>query len=218
MDMLKLISKATQGMRDRIMLMMGRAVLQAVNDAGGIQIGQASILEDEERSNLERLQDYGFTSVPLSGADAFVAFPGGNRDNGVILRVDDRRYRLASLKGGEVAIYTDEGDFIILKRDNNIEVKTLHLVINAQDDATINTKKFELNASESIVMTTPQTGIHTDNLDMQGKDGNGGDMDATLRGRLTATDDVRANNGAVSLRHHVNECGNCGTTGKPVGG
>lgn len=218
MDPLKLISKATQPMRDRIMLMMGRAVLTALNDAGGIQVGRADLLEDESRDNLERLQDYGFTSVPLPGADAFVAFPGGNRDNGVILRVDDRRYRLTGLKGGEVAIYTDEGDSIILKRNNNIEVKTLHLLINAEEDAAINTKKFELNASKSIVMSSPQTGIETDSLALCSQDG--GDTSATIQGSMSATDDVKANGGAVGLRGHEHEKvqPGDGTTGKPVGG
>ena len=40
----------------------------------------------------------------------------------IVVAVDDRRYRLRSLQQGEVAIYTDEGDKIVLKRGGTIEV------------------------------------------------------------------------------------------------
>ena len=218
MDLLKTVHKATAGLRNRVMLMLGRAVLSAINDNGGVQVVQATLLEDELRGDLERFQEYGFTSVPLPGAEALVAFIGGNRDHGVVVAVEDRRYRLHGLKGGEVAIYTDEGDFIHLQRNRKIEVKTLELTINAENSAAVNTKKFAVNASESITMRTAQTGIHTDGLNFSSQ--NGGEVEAQFNGGIKASNDVKANGGAVSLRKHVHEGvqPGGGTTAKPVGG
>jgi len=47
----------------------------------------------------------------------------GNRSHTVVIRCDDGRHRKRDLQPGEVAIYTDEGDFIIIKRGREIEVQ-----------------------------------------------------------------------------------------------
>lgn len=214
-----------QPLRNRIMLMVARGVLKMTNDTGGLQTAQISLLEDELRDKVERVQDYGFTSNPLPGAEAITLFVGGNRDHGLIIKIDDRRYRLKAFKGGEVAMYTDEGDFIHMKRDRNIEVKSLHVTVNADEDYTVNTKSHTVNcethtvnASLKIAMTTAKTGIHTDALDFTSKKGS--EVEAVFTGGLKATQDVKSNNGGVSLNNHVHEGVQPGdsTTAKPVGG
>lgn len=78
----------------------------------------------------ELFQHYGFTSGPLAGAE-YIAIPvGGNSNHVVVVASEDARYRL-SVKDGEVAIYTDEGDHIHLKRGRLIEVVTDTLVVKA---------------------------------------------------------------------------------------
>lgn len=67
-----------------------------------------------------------------AGAEAVVLFPSGDRSHGVVISVADRRYRLKGLKSGEVAIYTDEGDSIILKRGRVTEITTSELVVILQ--------------------------------------------------------------------------------------
>jgi phage baseplate assembly protein V len=118
-----------------IRLIVSKAIVRAIYDGDeeGLQKMQISILKDELRDRVDRFQNYGFSSFPHTGADAAVVFPGGSRDRGIILAVDDRRYRIKSLKAGEVAIYTDEKDHIILKRGNKIELKTKTFHINADD-------------------------------------------------------------------------------------
>lgn len=117
----------------RIQLMIGRCVLKAVDDSKGLQALQVEALKGEILDQIERVQNYGFTSVPLPGAEGFVAFINGDREHGIVLAVDDRRYRLKNQAKGEVAIYTDEGDKIHLKRGNTIEVSTTTLQVNADD-------------------------------------------------------------------------------------
>jgi hypothetical protein len=55
----------------------------------------------------------------------------GDPGNTVVIADGDRKYRIKPMGSGEVAIYTDEGDSIILKRNNKIEIKTSELTIDA---------------------------------------------------------------------------------------
>lgn len=114
--MIQAIAKMTEDMRGKINLMIGRALLAAVNDAGAIQTAQAQLLADEVQDDAERVQTYGLTSVPHEGAEAVVVFVGGNRDHGLIIAVEDRRYRLTGLAAGEVALYDDLGQKVHLTR------------------------------------------------------------------------------------------------------
>ena len=104
-----------KGLANRVMLMFGRGVLRGVSDTGKRQMLQVELLKGELRDGLERMQNYGMTSHPLGG-DVAVAFLGGNREQGIALIVDDRRYRL-SLQPGEVALYDDLGNTVQLLRD-----------------------------------------------------------------------------------------------------
>lgn len=116
------MNKYIQPIKARLSNMVARGTLGTVGDGSKLQTGQVNLLADEVKDGVERFQQYGFTSVPHAGAEAVVLFPGGTRDHGLILAVDDRRYRLTGLQGGEVALYTDEGDKIVLKRGGIIEM------------------------------------------------------------------------------------------------
>lgn len=105
-----------------IRLLVSRAVLALINDAAKLQRLQIQLMADEERGDVERFQDYGFTSHPHKGAEAIALSVGGSRSHMVVIAVEDRRYRLTGLEEGEVAMYTDEGDKIVLKRGREIEV------------------------------------------------------------------------------------------------
>lgn len=195
-----------------------RGVLNLVADGLKMQANQVQLLDGETLDNAERAQQYGFTSHPQAGAEVFVAFVGADRSHPVVLAVDDRRYRLKGLKAGEVAIYTDEGDCIILKRENHIEAKTKHFKVLAEDDFNVETKNFSVTASEQVQITTAHTHFATDGLAFASQ--GGGAVTAELTGGINATEDVTANAGAVSLRGHKHEGVLAGgdTTDKPVGG
>lgn len=99
---------------NRVMMMFGRGVLRGVTDGGPRQQVQVELLKGEVRDGVEHMQNYGFTSHALGG-DCAVAFLGGNREQGIVLVVDDRRYRIA-LQPGEVSIYDDLGNKVELLR------------------------------------------------------------------------------------------------------
>lgn len=92
----------------------------------------------------EQMQYYGFTSAPLPGAE-FIALPiGGNSKHVVVIASEDGRYRVV-LKDGEVALYTDEGDYIHMKRGRLIEIETDTLVVKATTKVRFETPLVEMS-------------------------------------------------------------------------
>jgi len=119
---LEIFSQLIEPIRSRVYNIVSRGVIELAKDTEGMQVLKAAILADENRDDIEYFQDYGFTSVPLAGAEALIVCPQGNRDHMIAVKVADRRFRLKGLTAGEVALYTDEGDKIVFKRGNKIEV------------------------------------------------------------------------------------------------
>lgn len=155
-------------------LLVGRAIVQLVSDGQGLQGLQLVLLADEVRDGVERFQNYGFTSHPHPGAEALAVCVAGSRDHAVVVAVDDRRYRLASLSEGEVAIYTDEGDKVVLKRGGVIEV----------------------TAATKVRLATPLVEC-TGNLTVAGNVTATGNV--TAGGNVTATGNVSDAGGAKSM-------------------
>uniref|UniRef100_A0A6M3IUZ5 Putative baseplate assembly protein n=1 Tax=viral metagenome TaxID=1070528 RepID=A0A6M3IUZ5_9ZZZZ len=92
----------------KIYLLIGRAILAAVNNGESTQKVQITGMYNETMTDVERVQEYGLESYPRKGAEAIVAFLNGKQSRGLILKIGDRRYRLSDLVEGEVALYTDE--------------------------------------------------------------------------------------------------------------
>lgn len=105
------------GLEGRVRGMVARAIVRLVDDARQAQELQLELLADESQDAVERFQNYGLTSVPHAGAEALVVFAGGLRSHGVVLAVEDRRYRLTGLEEGEVALFDDLGNIIKLGRE-----------------------------------------------------------------------------------------------------
>jgi phage gp45-like len=116
------LSRWIAPLKNRVANMIARAVVSVVDDSKKIQIVQLDLLEGETRSEIERLQEYGFTSNPRPGAEAAVIFVGGRRDHGLCVAVDDRRYRVKDLGAGEVAVYNDTGAKLVFKANGDIEL------------------------------------------------------------------------------------------------
>lgn len=104
-------------LRNRVRLMVGRAVISAVYDDGAIQTMRGQLLAGETQDDMERVQQYGFTARPHGGAEGVVVFPGGSRDHGLVIAVEDRRYRLRGLQAGEVALYDDLERKVLMGRE-----------------------------------------------------------------------------------------------------
>jgi len=115
----------------RVRLLVGRGIVSLINDQTRIQEIQVKLMANEVRADIQHFQPYGLTSHPKPGAEAVVLFHSGNRDHGLCVVVDDRRYRLKGLARGEVALYTDEGDSVIMRRNHKIDIQTGTVSITA---------------------------------------------------------------------------------------
>lgn len=136
-------------------MMFGRGVLRGVIDTNGRQQLQVELLKGELRDGVEHMQNYGFTSHP-KGGDVAVAFIGGNREQGIVLVVDDRRYRIP-LQAGEVAIYDDLG--------NKIELLRAMVKVTAVQHVEVQAPTIKLVGDLEVIgnITSTSTGTVTNN-------------------------------------------------------
>ena len=154
MEGLSALSKLLAPLKRRILLTIGRAVLQLVDDAKGLQRVQLTALSGEVLDGVERIQEYGFTSVPLPGAEGVIAAVAGERAHSLLIAVDDRRYRLRGLAGGEVALYDDLGQVVHLKRDG-IVVDGLNIMLRSPGTIRIEGEGVEIHGRTYV-----QTDVH----------------------------------------------------------
>lgn len=119
---LEALSRWIAPLKNRVANMVARAVLGTVDDSKKLQIVQLEMLEGETRDDIERFQNYGFSSRPEAGAEAVVLFVGGRRDHGLAIAAEDRRYRFVNLTAGEVVVYNRFGASIVMKANGDIQV------------------------------------------------------------------------------------------------
>lgn len=106
----------------RISRVVARAVVQLVDDSTKQQLIQLGVMAGEDIDECENFHPYGFTSVPLPGAEAVVLFPNGDRGHPLLVAVADRRHRPTGGEPGEVSLYTSAGSRVRLLADGNVEV------------------------------------------------------------------------------------------------
>jgi phage baseplate assembly protein V len=104
----------------RVANLAARAVVQLVDDAKKLQMLQIGVLQFDDDSpedvdDAEHHQPYGFSSVPLEGAEAVVIFPNSDRSHPLVVSVSDRRHRPTGGAPGEVTMYNSDGTKIVLR-------------------------------------------------------------------------------------------------------
>lgn len=114
------IRRLTDPLRRQLADLVTRAVVSRVTEGKGMQLLQVKLLE-EAHDGAEHFQPYGFTAVPLAGAEAVMLSAGGFRNHLLIVAVSDRRYRKKDLQPGESALYNNAGAYWWLKTGDVIE-------------------------------------------------------------------------------------------------
>lgn len=142
--MIKAFQQMMEPIARRVLLAISRASVHSTNDASKRQTMQVTVLSGEDKDVVERLQNYGFTSVPVPGAQALVLCVGGNRDHPLIVAADDPRHRKNGMKPGEVAVYSLWGDYILFKEGGGIEIHAPTVTIKASEKVRVETPEFEV--------------------------------------------------------------------------
>ncbi|MFX2607073.1 phage baseplate assembly protein V [Enterobacter mori] len=201
-----------------------RTITSATDSTGKVQLLQLKGLAGEDLDGAEYFQHYGLTSNPPAGSMAIAVPLNGATSHTVIVATEHGTYRLSELKPGEVALYTDEGTSIVLKRGKVVEVTC--------DEYRVNCKTYTVEAEDRADFTTPQL-TASQQVIAEGKiSGNGGmnirgggddgGATATFEGTLIQTQgnyetagDVVA--GTISLKGHEHPNGDDGQpTGQPT--
>lgn len=178
LNMIRELEKLLASIRRRIALLLARGSVHLSKSSAPHQRLQLELVPGEILDNVEHFEAYGLTANPLIGAEVIAASLAGDRTRAIVLVAADRRYRKKNLAAGEVALYTDEGDYILLKRGRIVEVV-------AGTKVQVTAPDVEVIASTKVTLTSPLVAIS-------------GDL--TVGGYIAAQSDVTA--GAISLQNH----------------
>jgi phage baseplate assembly protein V len=107
--------------RTRLNNMIRRAVVVSATDSPAVQQLKINLGNGDIQSKIERIQNFGLTGVPKKNAQALCLFVNGNRDQPVIIAVDDGNFRV-HVNEGEVAVYNAFGTVIKLAADGTINM------------------------------------------------------------------------------------------------
>ena len=121
-DLLAQIRHMIRPVSTRVANMVARAVVQLADDGRKLQMLQVGALADEDIPDAEHHQPYGFSSIPLEGAEAVLVFPNGDRSHPLVVAVSDRRHRPTGGVAGEVTMYHHAGARVIMKDNGDITV------------------------------------------------------------------------------------------------
>ena len=145
--MIRAIGKMLKPLKLKLSLLIGRCVILAVDTKTKTQELQIEALKDEVIDNIEHRQTYGFTSVPLAGAEGIVLAISASRNNAVVIGVEDTRYRIQGLENGDVAIYDDKGQTVLLTKDG-ISITAKKLNIKTETDIELEAKTLNIDANK----------------------------------------------------------------------
>ena len=154
------INKLIAPVRRAMGSMVLRGLITLVNDGAALQQVQIQLRAmpqpgsgpagAEMSDDIEVMQHYGFTSVPHAGAEAVMLAVGGVKAHGIVIAVDDRRYRLKGMEAGEVALYDDLGNLVKLGRDT-----------------------LTINGATTVVVSAPQVQVNSPSVSLGGTGGKG---------------------------------------------
>lgn len=122
-DMLDQLRHLMRPIATRVANTVARAVVRLADDSTKLQLLQVGVLAGETIDDAEHHQPYGFSSVPLAGAEAVVVFPNGDRSHPLVIAASDRRHRPTGGEPGDVTMYHHAGAKVTMLANGNIEIQ-----------------------------------------------------------------------------------------------
>lgn len=124
--LLKEIGHLLRPLATKVANIAARAVVQRVNDGRKQQLVQVGVLAGEtvegNGEGAEHFQAYGFSSVPLAGAEGIALFQNGDRGRPLLFAVSDRRCRPTDGEPGQVTVHHYKGAKMTFLANGNVEV------------------------------------------------------------------------------------------------
>lgn len=113
----------TERLYRRVQMMVAPVKITATDDSGPVHRLQMRVTPVETIDNVPSLHLYGVSAHAPAGSDGTAVFLTGDRSSAVVVATNNQAARLRGLKPGEVALYTDEGDYVKLMRGRIVEIK-----------------------------------------------------------------------------------------------
>jgi phage baseplate assembly protein V len=111
-------------LRNRVANIVARGVVRMAHDTTKLQNLQLRVLAGESIDEAEHHQPYGFSSVPLAGAEVVVLFQNGDRARPIVVAASDRRHRPTGGESGQVTMYHHTGTVVTMLEDGTIEARS----------------------------------------------------------------------------------------------
>lgn len=119
-DFVQAIDRRIRNLRGRVRGLATRFVLGKSSRAtGDLARVRGETYSGDATDSDELMQNYGFASMPVNGAEGVRVSVFSDGDHGVIVALDDRRYR-PTLADGETALYHKDGAKVHCKADGSI--------------------------------------------------------------------------------------------------
>jgi len=127
--MIKQIESNFKKVFTRLRLIITKAIVDKINDSTEVQLLDVSSLDSEVLKTLERIQEYGLSTVPPAKASAIIGSQGGDRSNSVVLKTGYPQGRPKDKQEGDVTLWDIHGNTIELTSDG-IKVTGAEVNIN----------------------------------------------------------------------------------------
>lgn len=108
------------GVVDRIMSLFSMGTVARVDDSNALQLIDVDGPGDEDFQEVERLQPYGITANVPDGSEVICIHINGLREHPIAIVIDSSEHRITGLKKGEVCVYSQHGNTILLNEDGEI--------------------------------------------------------------------------------------------------
>lgn len=117
----------------RLRGLVTRAVIELVQDDLDEQGVQVRLVSGDLLDDARHAQPYGLTAHPPPDSDGIFLSVGGARGSGVMVCVGNRQFRLRGLAKGEVALYSQHNQVLLLKADGSVELTATEVRLGAAD-------------------------------------------------------------------------------------
>lgn len=117
----------------RLRGLVTRAVIELVQDELDEQGVQVRLVSGDLLDDVRHAQPYGLTAHPPPDSDGIFLSVGGARSSGVVVCVGNREFRPRGLAQGEVALYSQHGQVLLLKADGSVELPATEIRLGAAD-------------------------------------------------------------------------------------
>jgi len=200
--------QSIKNLSNRINNICARAVIDLIaqsDDKGRIFLG-VSGKADDEKADVEHLQQYGFRSMPMVGSKGIWIAYGGDTDNISVICADNKNFGQYDLNEGDVMIYNQNGTRTLYQGDaviTEIAEGGSHTVNIGGNSLEMTNDHFKITIGGAVYEFTADKAEFAKDLDVTGK------IDASAD--ITGADCI---SGGISGKNHVHE-GNLGNPTSP---